>query len=443
MKYISTILLITAIALAPLTAKGQTYTVENFDGASLPSGWTFDSDYSISAGAGYGGSGHALAVGSTGLDDAVFNTNDSHSGDQEVSALIYTGTSTSQKHFYIHARKQASNKFLSLGLQLGTSAGYPGLQFFYSNTTLTAFANKTGHAAALFDWSAWYKLKVITRGKLLIARAQRMSDSKWLTSGGAWTSNSEVDCLALFDQVSSITSVGKAGFLAYQATSGGLFDNFSFLDDAGVSSTAYALLCDGDSLTAGTSLDQKAGTWPAHVAGSLNTQLCLNYAVAGNTIQQRIDAASSGIDTADTSGYSNTWIVLLAGINDAYYGASGATMASRAASYVSGRKSGHPSARIAICTVAAAGTVTGSAETARQDYNTSLRANFAGADALIDLDSYTPDSGTTYPFRNPANTTYFLGDAVHWTPTLQKIAANLIYTGTGGASNGSFFFGAD
>lgn len=184
------------------------------------------------------------------------------------------------------------------------------------------------------------------------------------------------------------------------------------------------LVCDGDSLTYG--VGASAGMdYPSQLAALLPGWTKYAFGVGGQTIVQMAADAAAQIDPLYVTGKRNV-LICWGGINDIYYGASAETAYTNVAAYCQARRAAGWT--VTVCTMPAAGSVTGDGDTARQGANASIRAGYAAfADHLADL-------AANVHFATLADTTdgtYYNGDTVHLTDVGYGLVASIIKTGAG------------
>jgi hypothetical protein len=113
-------------------------------------------------------------------------------------------------------------------------------------------------------------------------------------------------------------------------------------------------------------------------------------------------------------------LILEGGINDIYNAGTQSSIDASVRSYCG--KARATGFKVYLQTVAASNGYgwNSSLETIRQAVNTDRRTNYASyCDGLIDVDA---DAA----FSNPANTTYFQSDQLHWTTAADTVVANLV-----------------
>lgn len=158
----------------------------------------------------------------------------------------------------------------------------------------------------------------------------------------------------------------------------------------------------------------------------------VNRARSGTFLETSIGGSSPHLDadypTNVAPYFSATTaniLIVEGGINDIYNGGTAAGMDTAIRSYCAqARVTGF---MVYVQTIAASNGYGWSSpqETIRQAVNTDRRANWASyCDGLIDVDANAA-------FSNPANTTYFQSDQLHWTTAANTVVANLVKTGFG------------
>lgn len=186
---------------------------------------------------------------------------------------------------------------------------------------------------------------------------------------------------------------------------------------------SYKLVWEGDSQTIGTA--GGGTTLPAHVLALLSSAPSSSTVVAasGETLADIATEASSEVDSLFDPDQRSI-LVLWAGTNDIFFGASGATTYGRLVTYCEARKAAHPAWKIVVLTClprSQDGTPVGY-ETARQTYNASTLAGYADwCDALVDIaaDARIGDAGDS------DDPTYY-DDLVHLNDAGRAIVAELV-----------------
>jgi lysophospholipase L1-like esterase len=190
------------------------------------------------------------------------------------------------------------------------------------------------------------------------------------------------------------------------------------------------IVCEGDSLTVGLNLAATSrSTYPFQLAllYTDNRMVAVyNDAVSAQTIDD-MDAQTSVTATYD-SRKGNQVLVVWAGTNDIYFGATGAATYALLAAYCAARRAVGFKVVVLTCLPRSnAGTPAGF-NTDRATLNTSIRANWATfADALADVaaDSRIGDDG------DELDTTYFDADKVHMNATGYGVIASIVKTAIG------------
>lgn len=175
---------------------------------------------------------------------------------------------------------------------------------------------------------------------------------------------------------------------------------------------------DGDSITTG--LGVAAGSdFPSQTVPLLTEPdwLKVNVAAGGRTVATMVSQAARIVDSAYDAQYTNKIVCEQGGINDVFGGASAATVYSNLLTYWAARQA--KGYKVVACTVLPASTVTGGAETARTDLNTSIRGDATKYDALADI-------ANDARLQNTANTTYFQADGVHPTAAGAAVIAEIV-----------------
>jgi lysophospholipase L1-like esterase len=184
------------------------------------------------------------------------------------------------------------------------------------------------------------------------------------------------------------------------------------------------LVFDGDSLTSGIG-STTGNDYPSQSVTLMANWLCTkqNFGVGGQTSTQMAADAAAQIDVLLPSGHTDNIVVCWGGINDLSSGDSAATVEGRVQTYCAGRRAA--GYKVVVGTIIAAGSVTGAKETARQETNTWIRANWSNfADALAD---FANDSHFD-ALADCSNGTYYNVDTVHLTDTGYGIIAGLAHT---------------
>ena len=161
----------------------------------------------------------------------------------------------------------------------------------------------------------------------------------------------------------------------------------------------------GDSLTAGFLLET-GDNFPEYVQRIFDIPTRQNYAVSG----QRVDTANSNYATEGGTAYNaataDTYCFMM-GTNDSNQGADASTVLSRIQTHLNlAKATGY---RIILGSIPKRGDNSG-VDAVNATVNASLRANWKsmGATWFFDL-------GTLSTLQNPADTTYFQGDLLHFT----------------------------
>lgn len=176
------------------------------------------------------------------------------------------------------------------------------------------------------------------------------------------------------------------------------------------------MVFDGDSLTTASS-----GDYPSQLIASLPGTVVqvgvgktFNVAVGGQTIATMLTNAASNVDSKFEAGKYN-YVFILGGTNDVAAGDNATTVYNRIVSYCTARRSA--GFRVVVSTLTHKGNP--AQNTIIDSINTSIRANWATfADALADLDA---DSR----LQNPADTTYFQADQLHYNTSGAAVVASI------------------
>lgn len=189
------------------------------------------------------------------------------------------------------------------------------------------------------------------------------------------------------------------------------------------SSTEYALWNDGDSLAGEYGLGAGSITVADGLAEFENLDT-VQYGLATHPAAGIgvIDAAAPADTDPALGTFTATKPVLLvtAGVNDIFGGSNAATVRAAMTTYVNARIAAGWT-NIVIFTIAAASSVTGGADVQRLAYNAALVATPIPGTVTADI------AGNT-AFQNPADTTYYQGDGVHWTEVGRLLAASIANT---------------
>jgi lysophospholipase L1-like esterase len=171
------------------------------------------------------------------------------------------------------------------------------------------------------------------------------------------------------------------------------------------------IVCDGDSLTAGTGV-LAGDDYPSQLQvllGGSGAWEKGNYGGAGNTITQLSSDAATQIDGLLSGLKPKNIVIVWAGTNDiAVDSRTGAQAEALLNTYCTARRTA--GYKVVVLTMISRGMFNGTQEGYRQDFNTAVRANWTTyADALVDVDANTVVGGVgTY-----ANTTYYQNDQIH------------------------------
>lgn len=201
--------------------------------------------------------------------------------------------------------------------------------------------------------------------------------------------------------------------------------------------TRSVLVCDGNSLTSGTG-STGGNTYPAQLhalLGGASYYRLDNAGVGGQTTQQMTADATTDIDPLRDNWHIPILCALEVGNDIVLNALTGAQAEANYATYCGDRQTA--GFTVIAMTCFARGGLTGPQETARQDANTLIRANWATyADALCDLDADARLS-------NPADATYFYFDEVHLNNAGYGVIAELVLAtldGMGGGTPTAFSF---
>lgn len=182
------------------------------------------------------------------------------------------------------------------------------------------------------------------------------------------------------------------------------------------------LICDGDSLTSGqgSTLGQ---TYPAVLSKSAAGQAHVNFGVASQTVVDMSADAATQIDAGVFPGYTTKIVLLWAGTNDLYFGATAATVYANLKTYWAARRAAGFKVIAFTITPRSAGAPPPTFEASRQTLNTSIRSDPSLYDALVDVgaNAMLGDAG------DETNTTYY-ADLVHMTNAGYAIVAGLAQT---------------
>lgn len=190
------------------------------------------------------------------------------------------------------------------------------------------------------------------------------------------------------------------------------------------------LASDGDSQTVGFGVDENS-TYPAQLKVLLGRGwFVYNAGVSGQQLTAMQADAATEIDTLLTAwAYTKKICCPWGGTNDITNGASAATAYSRLVAYCQARQLAGWKVAVFTCLPR---TTTGSVpdfEAKRQDFNTSIRNNWASfADTLVDIGN----DATIGVAGAETNATYYQADQIHPTAAADTIIANLANTALAG-----------
>lgn len=187
------------------------------------------------------------------------------------------------------------------------------------------------------------------------------------------------------------------------------------------------IVCEGDSLTVGLNLAATSwSTYPRQLALRYtdNRMVCIyNDGVSAQTVDD-MDGQTS-VDATYDARKGTMVLVIWAGTNDIYFGATGAATHTLLAAYCAARRAvGFKVVVLTALSRSNAGTPAGF-NTDRGILNTAIRANWSTyADALADVaaDSRIGDNG------DELDTTYFDADKVHMNATGYGVIAGIVKT---------------
>lgn len=174
------------------------------------------------------------------------------------------------------------------------------------------------------------------------------------------------------------------------------------------------ILCDGDSLTAGSGIAQTE-TYPYQLANTLGRDAydLYNLGVGGQTIVDMLADLSNQI-TPHYGVWNGHTVVIWGGTNDLASGATAAATYAVLESYVNTLLA--VGFRVKVLTMIKRGTG-GALETKRQDYNALINANTGWS--VIDV-------GALAEFQDVTNATYYQPDQTHITAAGATVIANAV-----------------
>jgi hypothetical protein len=206
-------------------------TTQNWDGVTapaLPSGWTFSNGTWTTTTGGFLSSPNGLVATfhAANVPSAMFDSVDDSGGDLTVETALYITSGSNNTQGYAGAR--ASSKSSPTGgdmYYVGIRGGGSESGAFYLAKQVAGSGTDLGNVGSNLR-DAWYKIQVSCTGTAIVGRCQRVSDSKWLDSGGSFVSGIQ-DAISKTD--SSVTGAGYYGVFKYQLSGGEIlwFDNFS------------------------------------------------------------------------------------------------------------------------------------------------------------------------------------------------------------------------
>lgn len=277
---------------------------ENWDGVTaptVPSGWTVDSPLATASsflgGISPTSSPNALVLSVAGNSTsryATWGTTDGNSGNVSVQASFNTAANTDQITWSLFARSNAS------ATNRSTSTFYLW-QLDLTNLNSKVFKINGGVGATLGTVSSitlatqtWYQATFSLFGSAITLTLQRMSDSKWLTSAGAFQTSPAV-AHTITD--SSITGSGFAG-LALAARSDTVYtDDWTLSSSSSAASASLAATGGSDTLSS-SAKDTAFGSLSG--AGRNDTMVGIGGAVLASL------AKTEGHDTASIAGWCVT-----------------------------------------------------------------------------------------------------------------------------------------
>lgn len=183
------------------------------------------------------------------------------------------------------------------------------------------------------------------------------------------------------------------------------------------------LICDGNSLTYGTS-STGGNNYPNYLATSLGSSwLVYNTGVQGQVTSAMVTNAPVQIDlTLGTPYFSKDVIIAWEGTNSLNAGTDATTAYNSMVTYCLARKAAGAKVIVGTCLPRSSAGVPGDFNAQRATYNTLIRSNYQYfADALLDVaaDSRIGDDG------DETNLTYYSGDNVHLNNNGYSVVAEL------------------
>lgn len=185
--------------------------------------------------------------------------------------------------------------------------------------------------------------------------------------------------------------------------------------------TVNRIIFDGSSTIAGLGLSNPSTQRiTAQVIGKLGTSWHeINQGISGEILSTIAANALSTTGIKRQTRLQRDWAMVSAGTNDLEAGATAATVYNSLTTYCNTLKA---LGFMVIVTTLQTQNRGAGFETERVSFNSTLRANFAFADILVDFGADSRfDTPTKY-----ANTTFYQGDQIHWTAAGAAGAADLV-----------------
>ena len=214
----------------------STITSQNWDSVTapaLPTGWTYDANYTTDTAFSVSSPNSLKFTGATGGRTAYYSTQDANSGNVQISAKMTTNATGGSMRLFCRATATptgTSGTYYYVNITVGSGLTFNRRVVGAGTVLVTALG------AAAFAINTTYYVQLITNGTLMTVNVQRVSDSNWLTSAGAWQAG-VTSCV-------SITNTGIAAAVGWAgvAVSTGLTTNVINFDDVLFESLASAVL---------------------------------------------------------------------------------------------------------------------------------------------------------------------------------------------------------
>lgn len=224
---------------------------ENWDGVTapaIPSGWTVDTQLATTTTLSPTSTPNSLGYltpNNAVVPYATWATQDTNSGDVQVSATIRLATTSVEQDIWLFGRCNvvAANAndgtHTNYNVIISRGSGSPGL-FLNKKVAGTTTHLATVAGASIFADATNYRLYLRCRGSSISAQCQRLSDSFWLNSSGVFVSDPSGATTAATATDTAITGAGYAGIGTYLATSAGSIGLDDWLLESVVNATISA-----------------------------------------------------------------------------------------------------------------------------------------------------------------------------------------------------------